>query len=453
MDIIFDITNQKLERRDKNFIVADSKNYLYARFNFTYDWDNKTKTAIFKNENNVFNVILENNRCLIPHEVIKKGWFSLSVFAGDLITANTVVISVAESGLIDGATPIPPTPDVYNTILNIANDAKSIAQNIESRANLGEFNGADGQDGKGITEILKTGTEGNIDTYTIHYTDGTTSTFEIANGTGITPEQGAIWIQGILVLSNGIFSTDTARKLTEEERYEMFGMPSNVPAQVWLIGKDNYQWVVFCLYEDYEDEYESIPKGTIAIYPLFGRENGSESYINIDEKETAIAVMFERPVANIMVSIYPEHRYSWNDTTAEWVQDNNGTHLKCWDFADYIYTLIDADKRYTRWVQNDYGNCYRIEQNIDVHLDLNFYTRYRREWNSDSEQWDYHNDENGEYIRHPYTSEYEIILSSKRYDMIEHENNYIKDSSGEQLKITIFEGDDNWLLSGFEYGN
>jgi hypothetical protein len=452
MDIIFDITNQKLERRDKNFIVADSKNYLYARFNFTDDWDNKNKTAVFKNDTNIFNVILENNRCLIPHEVIKKGWFNVSVFAGDLITANSVVISVAESGLIDGGTPLPPTPNIYNTILNIANEAKTIAQSIESRANQGEFNGSDGQDGKGIAEILKTGTEGNIDTYTIYYTDGTTSTFEIVNGTGI-PKQDLIWTQNSLVLSNGTFSTDTARKLTEEEMIEMFGMPSNVPAQVWLIGKDYHQWVVFCLYEDYEDEYESIPRGAVVVYPLFGRENGAETIININEKETSIAIIFERPVSNIMASIYPEQRYSWNDLTEQWEQDNNGTHLKYWDYEETIYALIDPDKRYTRWIQNDNGNCYRIEQNIDVHLELNYSTRYRREWNQSTEQWNYYNDENGEYIRHPYTGEYETILSNKRYDLIEDEMNYIKDSTGEQLKLTIFEGGDNWILSGFEYGN
>ena len=41
---------------------------------------------------------------------------------------------------------------------------------------------------KGISSIAKTGTAGNVDTYTITYTDGTTSTFTITNGaTGATP--------------------------------------------------------------------------------------------------------------------------------------------------------------------------------------------------------------------------------------------------------------------------
>lgn len=42
--------------------------------------------------------------------------------------------------------------------------------------------GTAGADGVGISGISKTKTEGNVDTYTITYTDGTTSTFTVTNG-------------------------------------------------------------------------------------------------------------------------------------------------------------------------------------------------------------------------------------------------------------------------------
>ena len=45
--------------------------------------------------------------------------------------------------------------------------------------NLGHVVGAAG---KGITNISKTGTSGLVDTYTITYTDNTTSTFTVTNG-------------------------------------------------------------------------------------------------------------------------------------------------------------------------------------------------------------------------------------------------------------------------------
>ena len=48
--------------------------------------------------------------------------------------------------------------------------------------NLGRVVGQDGEDGRGIVSILKTATVGLVDTYTITYTDGTTSTFDVTNG-------------------------------------------------------------------------------------------------------------------------------------------------------------------------------------------------------------------------------------------------------------------------------
>ena len=44
--------------------------------------------------------------------------------------------------------------------------------------------GKDGQDGNGIISIEKTGTEGLVDTYTIYFTNGTTTTFTVTNGSG-----------------------------------------------------------------------------------------------------------------------------------------------------------------------------------------------------------------------------------------------------------------------------
>jgi len=42
--------------------------------------------------------------------------------------------------------------------------------------------GADGQDGVGIASIVKTGTSGRVDTYTITFTNGETTTFTVTNG-------------------------------------------------------------------------------------------------------------------------------------------------------------------------------------------------------------------------------------------------------------------------------
>ena len=54
----------------------------------------------------------------------------------------------------------------------------------------------DVENGKGITSIAKTGTVGLVDTYTITYNDGTTSTFNVTNGAkGDTGDAWYVWIR------------------------------------------------------------------------------------------------------------------------------------------------------------------------------------------------------------------------------------------------------------------
>lgn len=60
-----------------------------------------------------------------------------------------------------------------------------------------------GKDGRGITSIKKTGTTGLVDTYTITYTDGTTSTFTVNNSDNIT-------LQRQIVPSAAVESSATA---------------------------------------------------------------------------------------------------------------------------------------------------------------------------------------------------------------------------------------------------
>ena len=48
--------------------------------------------------------------------------------------------------------------------------------------NLGNIKGADGEKGNGIVSIVKTGTSGLVDTYTVTYDDGNTDTIEVTNG-------------------------------------------------------------------------------------------------------------------------------------------------------------------------------------------------------------------------------------------------------------------------------
>ena len=119
MKILFNVENQRLKRIDNNSVVADSKNYLKAKFNIlSDDWEGE-KTAIFKNGNFKFHTLLNSDdECIVPWEVIKPPCFTVSLFAGDLITADEISISVKKSGYENGTNaPQDPTPDIYTQII------------------------------------------------------------------------------------------------------------------------------------------------------------------------------------------------------------------------------------------------------------------------------------------------------------------------------------------------
>ena len=124
--ITFNVYKQKIKRTDTQQIVSDSRNYLKASFSFSDDDWTGIKTAIFKNGNVVRHAILDdNNECLVPWEVIKPGILHVSVFCGDLITADTATVYINESGYEDGGIPEDPSPTVYEQIIAMLNEIET----------------------------------------------------------------------------------------------------------------------------------------------------------------------------------------------------------------------------------------------------------------------------------------------------------------------------------------
>lgn len=118
MDLTFQIKNQTIKRTDNSEPVQLSKNYLNAKFEFeTPDWDGLVKTAIFLVGERAYNVVLENDSCKVPYEATKKaGNIFVSVFAGDLITANSAQVFIGNSGYQEGIAPVDPEPTVYEQL-------------------------------------------------------------------------------------------------------------------------------------------------------------------------------------------------------------------------------------------------------------------------------------------------------------------------------------------------
>lgn len=135
--------------------ASDSVKYETVKFDFPKCWDGYTKTAVFKNGDTAFSVILNGDgslcegtdQCYIPHEVIKYPEFTVSVFgvSGDSrATTEPAVIKVIKSGYGAGDEPSNPTPDEYEQLINLAKATKEIAQSVRTDADNGIFDGKDG---------------------------------------------------------------------------------------------------------------------------------------------------------------------------------------------------------------------------------------------------------------------------------------------------------------------
>lgn len=69
----FNVSGQKLQKNsdcDFTDIVAGSKGYLRARFEFSTDWAGCKKVAVFISNGHEYPVAIINNTCDIPAEVL-----------------------------------------------------------------------------------------------------------------------------------------------------------------------------------------------------------------------------------------------------------------------------------------------------------------------------------------------------------------------------------------------
>ena len=140
IQLTFEVTNQLIHRTDKFKPVADSKNYLYAHFDFlTEEWENKIVTAIFtKNEESYIMLLDSNYTCLVPWEVIQDGGdVYVSVFSGELITTNSSRVTIIKSGYVEDAeNSEEPTPNIYEQIIasfeNLSDDVSELETDISN---------------------------------------------------------------------------------------------------------------------------------------------------------------------------------------------------------------------------------------------------------------------------------------------------------------------------------
>lgn len=159
-----EVLNQKI-RLDSETVASDSVNYLKIKFILDSTWENTVKTAVFENGEKRA-VILEegnelylgDNTCLVPFEVIKPPFFSVSINgigSEKVITTVPSKIKVYESGDLEADAPKEYTPSQYEQLVLISEETKQIALSIREDADNGLFKGDKGDTGEKVQREIK----------------------------------------------------------------------------------------------------------------------------------------------------------------------------------------------------------------------------------------------------------------------------------------------------------
>lgn len=143
----FLVKNQKIEVLEREVIASDQIAFVSVKFVFDGAWKVLHKVVQFTQCEETYNLVLgtEGTTCLLPAELhpgaVKMSLFGYDAESDTTVRATTVPVTlhIRPSGFVeDGATPIPPTPDLYTQLLKKLSEMQT---------------GANGKDGRSAYEI------------------------------------------------------------------------------------------------------------------------------------------------------------------------------------------------------------------------------------------------------------------------------------------------------------
>ena len=153
IEVPFVVKKQHIIRATDEDLVAGGQNYFYAIFEIGNTWKKiSNPKALFVRDDVQklmdLTVGADCLECKIPWEVMATaGIFHVGIFGGDRLLTNYAYVKVKKGCLTEGDEPEAPTPDWFTEMEKMCNDAIDTATSIEERANNGEFDGKDGEQG------------------------------------------------------------------------------------------------------------------------------------------------------------------------------------------------------------------------------------------------------------------------------------------------------------------
>ena len=411
--IKFLVKGQNIETLEHEIIAADQIAFVKIHFVFDNNWKPLHKVVQFTQNEITYNRVLgaENTSCFLPAELtagtVKMSLFGYDAKATETVRATTIVktLHIRPSGF-DGEneTPIPPTPDLYQQLLQKISekgkDGKSayeiaveygfVGTETEWIESLKGVDGKDGCDGRNGVDGLpgkdgKDGADGlpgrdGIDG--INGSDGK-SAYIIAVEHGFSGTENE-WLQSLKGADgkDGITPnmSNYATKADIAELQEQIRQISGISyISVFESGSDALQKYGDSIYTYYNDGYRSLA-GFAESYPHFCcADNNYALYFNQNDFSWAgtVFVMFLTPISitgsmhlllNYLVGASQDAEFYLIPKT-----DKTGAEL-----AQYIYEEIKAEnalKLSFKWLYSD--TFISVMQSLENVSDGEYYLAFK----------------------------------------------------------------------------
>lgn len=109
-------------------IPQGQSQFSQVQFSFSEEWTNLRKIAQFEQKGNIYNVEVSDDRCFCPSELVKGGvnvrikGYPRDTASAVIATANEVVLPVSVGFQSGGIPSAPPTPDLYQKLIEEFSD-------------------------------------------------------------------------------------------------------------------------------------------------------------------------------------------------------------------------------------------------------------------------------------------------------------------------------------------
>ena len=410
--IKFLVKGQNIETLEHEVIAADQIVFVKIHFVFDNSWKPLHKVVQFTQDEITYNRVLgyDGTSCFLPSEItsgsVKMSIFGYDTASKETVRATTVIksLNIRPSGFeSESETPIPPTPDLYQQLLqkiqsaSKGTDGKSafeiavehgfVGTETEWLESLKGVDGKDGCDGRNGVDGLpgkdgKDGADGLPGRDGINGSDGK-SAYIIAVEHGFTGTENE-WLQSLKGADgkDGITPnmSDYATKADIAELEEQIRQISGISyIFVFESGSDALQKYGDSIYTYYNDGYRSLA-GFAESYPHFCcSENEYALYFNQNDFSWAgsVFVMFLTPISitgsmhlllNYLVGASQDAEFYLVKKT-----DKTGSEL-----SQYIYEEIKAEnalKLSFKWLYSD--TFISVMQSLENVSDGEYYLAFK----------------------------------------------------------------------------